>query len=357
MATVRKTLEKWFAHYTQKQKKEFLSRSRTDDASYSGALLELVIHEILRVYAGSVSVEDALPNGKRPDFHVSTPEGRQLWVECTVAQRSDELKGARATGRKLRDIVDAMDTRPFGLSWMLLGHSAREQPRESSLKKHIQEQVNHLNDLVAAHPMERGSRLDVSDWKDRGWRVRFDAFYLPGRESDARTIVIDEGENAGVNDENEGWEGNDIQKLRQTLEKKADQLKSAIGSCVIVISHSDLILDNTGRVLAGALLLHPDSYDGSRPFYGSADSPRNQHVTGVLYMPWVKAHMFCSRETPWYYVPHPWSLSPLNEEIFPFAFQGSFNGEGEFKWSAPLYTPNQFLGLPDNWPGIPKPPF
>ena len=100
MATVRKTLEEWFTHYPQKQKKEFLGRSRTDNASYSGALLELATHEILRVYAGSVSVEDALPNGKRPDFHVCTPEGRQLWVECTVAQRSDELKGGDSHGEE-----------------------------------------------------------------------------------------------------------------------------------------------------------------------------------------------------------------------------------------------------------------
>ena len=197
----------------------------------------------------------------------------------------------------------------------------------------------------------------MSYWEDRGWRVRFDAFYLPGRESDARTIVIDEGENAGVNDKNEGWEGNDIQKLKAALEKKADQLKTANGSCIIVISHSDLILDNTGTVFAGALLGHPNNYNDSRPLFGSADSPSNQHVTGVLYMPWVKAHMFCSNETPWYYVPHPWSLSPLDEEIFPFAWRGGLDAEGQFKRSVRLCTPNEYLGLLDNWPGIPKPPF
>ena len=46
MVTVRKTLEKWFANYPQEQEKEFLSRCRDDNASYSGALLELATHEI-----------------------------------------------------------------------------------------------------------------------------------------------------------------------------------------------------------------------------------------------------------------------------------------------------------------------
>lgn len=354
MATVRKTLEEWFTHYPQEQKKEFLSRCRDDNASYRGALLELATHEILRKCAGKVLVEDALPNRKRPDFHVCTPEGRQLWVECSVAQRSDEFKGAIATARRLRDVVNSMDTRPFGLSWMLLGHSSDADPRESRLKREIEQFVRGLSSSEFCLSGQEGKRVGQFDWEDRGWRVRFGAYYLPGLDDDAPTIVSNQGENAGVNDENEGWEGNDIQKLRQTLEKKAGQLKSANGSCVIVISHSELILDNTGRVLASALLLHPDSYDGSRPFYGSADSPRNQHVTGVLYKPWVKAHMFCSRETPWCYVPHPWSLSPLNEEIFPFAFQGGFNGGGAFKWSAPKCTPNQYLGLLDDWPGSPK---
>ena len=357
MATVRKTLEGWFTHYPQKQKKEFLSRFRKDNASYSGALLELATHEIMRVYAGKVLVEDVLPNGNRPDFRICTPGGRQLWVECTVAQRSDDVKGAIATARRLREVVNAMDTRPFGLGWMLLRHSSQDQPRESSLKKHIREYIKHLTDLVAGQSIVRGSRLDVRDWEDRGWRVRIDAFYLPDRDRDAPAIVVDEGENAGVNDENEGWMGNDVQKFRSTLEHKADQLKSANGSCIIVISHSDLILDNTGEVMEGALFAHPDTNGGRRPFYGSANRPSHQHISGVLYIPWVKAHMFCSRETPWFYVPHPWSLSPLKEEIFPFACWGSLNTEGKFKWSAPLCTPNEYLGLPDNWPGIPKPPF
>lgn len=357
MATVRKTLEEWFTHYPQGQRKEFLSRFRKDDASYRGALLELATHEVLRRYAGRVSVEDVLPSGNRPDFHACTPEGKHLWVECTVAQRSGELSGAIATARRLREIVNSMDTRPFGLSWRLLGYSREADPRESRLKKGIEQFVLDLSSRDVGRADQAGSRVGEFVWADRGWRVRFEAFYLPGQNRDARTIVLDEGENAGVNDENEGWMGNDIQKLRSTLENKADQLKSANGQCVIVISHSDLILDNTGEVFAGALFTHTGTYGDHRPFYGLADRPIHQHISGVLYIPWVKAHMFCSRETPWFFVPHPWSKSPLKQGIFPFAVQGSLNTENRFRWDAPLCTPNEYLGLPDNWPGIPKPPF
>ena len=353
MVTVRKTLEEWFTHYSQEQKKEFLSRFRKDDASYSGALLELVTHEILRNYAGRVRVEDALPSGSRPDFHLKTPGGSQLWVECTVAQRSDALNGAINTARRLYDVVNSIDTTPFGLSWELMRHSKQAQPRETALKRHIRDCVDDLVNRIAGHSIEKGCRLDVTYWEDRGWRIRFEFFYLPNRRSQSPAIVMNGGESAGINEENEGWMGNDVQKLRSALEYKADQLKYANGSCIIAISHSDLILDNTGVVLAGALFENPDTYGSRRSFYGSADSPSNQHVTGVLYFPWVKAHMFCSKETPWFYVPHPWSLSPLSDNIFDFARRGTFKPDGEFQWSAPLCAINEVLGLPADWPGIP----
>ena len=75
-------------------------------------------------------------------FTLVLPEGRQLWVECTVAQRSDEFKGAIATARRLRDVINDMDTRPFGLSWMLLGHSSKVTPSESKLKKTIKRELS-----------------------------------------------------------------------------------------------------------------------------------------------------------------------------------------------------------------------
>ena len=302
-------------------------------------LLELAIHEILRIYAGKVWVEDRLPTGSKPDFRVCTPEGRRLWVECTVAQRSDEFKGAIATARRLQDVVNNVDTDPFGLSWTLREYSSEANPRESTLRKKIEEFVRELSSRISSLSVQKGERVGETVWEDRGWRVSFEAYYLPGRDRDAQSIVAGLGENAGVNEENEGWQGNDIQKLRGLLEKKSDQLKSAGGSCIIVISYSFFILDNTGEVLAGALFETPDSYGGNRPLYGLADSPSNQHITGVLCIPWVAAHMFCSHETPWFYVPHLWSLSPLNEEIFPFARRGRLDAEGRFRWSAPsLYT-------------------
>ena len=52
-----------------------------------------------------------------------------------------------------------------------------DQPRESSLKKHIREYIKHLTDLVAGQSIVRGSRLDVRDWEEpRMERTRIDAF-------------------------------------------------------------------------------------------------------------------------------------------------------------------------------------
>ena len=357
MVAVRKTLEEWFTHYPQNKKKEFQNRFHDDNASYQGALLELAVHEILRNCAGNVQLEVGLPSGKRPDFHLKTPGGRQLWVECTVAQRSDAVKGSVNTARRLHDAVNSMDTTPFGLSWTLIRHSNQAQPRETSLKRHIRACVDDLVNRIASCPVEEGRRLEVTYWEDRGWRIRFGFFYLPNRRSQSPAIVMDGGESAGINEENEGWMERDAEKLKSALENKADQLKSANGSCIIVISHTDFILDNTGEVLEIALFGNPDPGGSRYSFFGSARNPSNQFVTGVLYFPWIKAHMFCSYEAPWFYVPHPWSLTPLSEDIFDFARRGAFNPDGEFQWSNPLCTINDVLGLPADWPGIPAPPF
>lgn len=356
MVTVRKTLEEWFTHYPQDKKKEFRNRFSGDNVSYRGALLELAVHEILRNYAGIVQLEVALASGRRPDFHLKTPGGSQLWVECTVAQRADALKGSINTARRLHDAVDSMDTTPFGLSWTLIRHSKQSQPSGTSLKRHIQNCVDDLVNRIDGRPVEEGCRLDVTNWEDRGWKIRLEFFYLPNRGSQSPAIVMNGGESVGINEENEGWMGKEAQKLSSALDDKADQLKTANGPCIIVISHTDFILDNTGEVLEIALKGNPDSGSSRNSFFGSARSPSNQHVTGVLYFPWIKAHMFCSHESPWFYVPHPWTLSPLNEEIFTFARHGVLNSDGAFEWIEPLCTINDFLSLPDDWPGIPGPP-
>ena len=356
MMTVRNTLEEWFTHYPQDKKMEFRNRFRDNNTSYRGALLELAAHEILRNYAGNVQLEVGLPSGRRPDFHLRTPRGRQLWVECTVAQRSDALKGAINTARRLYDAVNSMDTTPFGLSWTLIRHSKQSQPSGNLLKRHIRNCIDGLVSRLGGRPIEEGCRLDVTYWEDRGWRIRFEFFYLPDRRSQSPAIVINGGESAGINEENEGWMGREAQILSSVLDDKADQLKTTNGSCIIVISHADFILDNTGEVLEVALKGNPDSGGSRDSFFGSASSPSNQHVSGVLYIPWIKAHMFCSQETPWFYVPHPWTLSPLNEEIFAFARHGVLNSDGAFEWIEPLCTLNDLLSLPDDWPGIPGPP-
>ncbi|MCZ0939800.1 MAG: hypothetical protein OXJ55_14250 [Caldilineaceae bacterium] len=353
MMTVRNTLEEWFTHYPQDQKKEFRNRFSGDNVSYRGALLELVVHEILRNYAGNVQHEVELPSGRKPDFHLKTPEKRKLWVECTVAQRSNTLKASIAIAKRLQEAVNSIDTSPFGLDWTVLRHLSQTPPGENRLKCHIQKFVLKLNQEILGRSVVEGRFVGETLWEDRGWTIRFGAFYLPSLSSNDPSIVDDEGENAGVNENNDGWLESDPKKLRPPLEKKASQLKSAAGSSIIVLSHADFIMDNTDKVFELALFGDSNTGDSRDSFFGTADSPNNRNVSGVLYFPLIKAQMFCSRETPWLYVPHPWSNSPLSEDIFSFARRGAFNSAGVLKWRPSLCTLNDVLGLPEDWPGIP----
>ena len=229
LVTVRETLETWFSHYPLVGKTEFLTRLRSGKSAFEGALLELVVHEILRCYGGNVQIEAMIPSCKRPDFHLKTPEGRELWVECTVAQRSTALGGSIKIAKRLQEVVNSLDTAPFGLDWTVLRYLNGAHPSENFLKRHIEEFILDLNERIRGRSIVEGRAVGETQWEDRGWKIRFGAFYLPGYSSSNSTILDDEGESAGVNAENEGWMESDPKKLRIPLEKKASQLRSAIG--------------------------------------------------------------------------------------------------------------------------------
>ncbi len=353
MATVRDTLEIWFSHYPKNRRTEFAGRMKLDQSSFDAAVLELVVHEILRGYGGILQLEAALPSRKRPDFHLETPRGNHLWVECTVAQRSADLKGSIRIARRLQEVVNSIDTAPFGLGWTVIRHLSSSPPGENSLRRHVEAFVCKLNNRILNRSVVEGSHVGETIWESHGWKIGLQAFYIPSIDRNDPSIVDGGEENAGVNEENESLPDNDAQKLKSALEGKSDQLKSANGSCVIVFSHTDFVLDNTGESLEFALFGHPTGGNRRDSFFGVAHSSNNQHIAGVLYFPDIKAHRICSKEAAWYYVPHPWSRSPLSEDVFSFARKGTQNSNASLEWSSPNCSINDVLGLPEDWPGIP----
>ena len=84
---VRKTLESWFARIPQCKKNSLRGMFRNDDRLHTGALLELVTHEILCAIGSKVEADPNV-HGKTPDYAAKCQDASVI-VECTVVQESD----------------------------------------------------------------------------------------------------------------------------------------------------------------------------------------------------------------------------------------------------------------------------
>ncbi|MCY4438326.1 MAG: hypothetical protein OXE05_13470 [Chloroflexi bacterium] len=106
---VRETLEIWFARIPERKRKSIRSMFCSDDRQHTGALLELVTHEILCAIGYEVEADPKV-DGKTPDY-AATCQDATVIVECTVVQESDrDFDGAQSEN------ASSLDTREPGVS-------------------------------------------------------------------------------------------------------------------------------------------------------------------------------------------------------------------------------------------------
>ena len=354
----RRKLEQWFAKIPLGKQNDLRGRLRGDDRAHSGALLELLIHELLLTLCKEVVVEPEIAGG-RPDFS-AVYAGTRLIVECTVAQESDKKFGALRRERTVLDIVDALDAGPYKLI-VEPKRVGSQQPPGAALTKYLEEQLASLGANGAFANALVGNRLDrpISwEWKD--WKLRFWVFVM-GDDSRGRTVG---GRLSGLmRDVDDGI-------IARALERKAEAYSRLALPYLVVVSQREGT--GNGKALMDAVLgperwlLSENSGEVERcrrfdGFFGSPSNPRNRHVSAILYKRdlksvWSIQNQWTSYESgsnyqppDWTLVHHPAALNPLPEGIFPFAVEhvsGSETPTGN-----PTHTLNAVLGLPDPWPG------
>ena len=354
----RRTLEQWFARIPLGKQNDLRGRLRGDDKAHSGALLELLTHELLLKLCKEVVVEPEIAGG-RPDFS-AVYAGTPLIVECTVAQESDAKFGALRRERTVLDIVDALVAGPYKLM-VEPQRVGSQQPPGAALTKYLDEQLASLgangafaNALVGHLP----DRPISWEWKD--WKLRFWVFGV-GDDSRGRTVG---GRFSGLK------RNVDDRIIARALERKAEKYRHVDLPYLVVVSQRDG--SGNEEDLFDALLgperwpLSENSGEVERRrrfdgFFGSLSKPRNRHVSAILYKrdlksvssiqsQWMSYRSGSNYRPPdWTLVHHPAALNPLPERIFPFAVEhvsGSETPTGN-----PTHTLNAVLGLPDPWPG------
>ena len=332
VADIRKTLDSWLSRLPPEKIKDISARFRGDDRQHHGALLELVIHEILSAVGTDLEVEPDF-FGKAPDF-AATLNGGTVLVECTVTQEAD--KEFNATRRKgvVKEIVDSIETRNYFLDW--------EEPKVGNRSLPARLLRKRLETWIASLDPNEQTQPHSFLWCHEGWKFRFQA--SRGRPDE----LVGTGSRAIGTQIRVEAVGDDFQ-LSKSLEKKAKKYRTVNSPYLIVVgagtwfSHEQAILH---ALFGRSIFREPKS------FLGTPSRPKNCHVSAVLYKP-LNPHAsvwgLCHPKMPWELVHNPWSSIPLQRGMFEFATEWVADSE-KLVNIEPTRTLNDVLGLPNPWP-------
>ena len=362
---IRDTLERWFAKVPPGKRKDLRQRLRGNDKEHSGALLELLTHELLSHCCRDVVVDPNISGGT-PDF--SAIHGRtQMIVECTVTQESDKVFGALKREREVLDVIDAINSGSY--KFMVEPRRVGTQsPRQVLLKRHLEEGLASVIARGAVADNVADLMQQVQDhpivWKWQDWELHFGVIEIEknseggaigGRHSRPQRVVDDT-------------------IIARALDKKAEAYRQPGMPYLVVVAQREGLGDGEDlkNALFGRERLLLDEITGEvsehrlfNGFFGSPKNPRRTHVSAVLFkrtlrsawdirnqwnLPGFGTNISGYQSPDWIMVHHPEAANPLPEGIFPFADEHAWHSETQTRIE-PTLTLNAVLGLPDDWPG------
>ena len=108
-ARVRAFVDQLLDQYPAAKRDALVRRLRSrDDSPHRSAWFELILHGLILARGFTViDIEPPLPGGRSPDYLVGAPDGREFFLEATVAE--GEIGADPGADRRLRDVLQAID--------------------------------------------------------------------------------------------------------------------------------------------------------------------------------------------------------------------------------------------------------
>lgn len=108
MLRVRGLIERWYADFPEcERKRSILAELRSRRPEFDDTFFELFLHQLLRANGLNVEPEPTVDFGSRPDFLVTTQDGRRLYVEATHS--TGKSKADAADDNRLHTLYDYID--------------------------------------------------------------------------------------------------------------------------------------------------------------------------------------------------------------------------------------------------------
>lgn len=108
-ASVRAFVDRLIEQYPASDRDGLIRRLRSrDNNRHRSAWFELLLHGLMVARGFTIiAVESELAGGRAPDFLVGVPDGREFFLEATVAE--GETGANPGADRRLRDVLQAVD--------------------------------------------------------------------------------------------------------------------------------------------------------------------------------------------------------------------------------------------------------
>lgn len=307
----------------------------------------MATHEILLAISDDVQVEPDVAGG-RPDFF-ATHQDSTILVESTVVQPRKSVVGITRIEESIRRALNSIEVGCFYLIWNKIS-AGNMQPRTSLLIKSVANWIRSLDWEQAYNQHAQYKTHSRMEWDDRGWKFEFTAIPIKQKNKD-NTVGVELGPFKRVSD--------DV-KLKTVLKGKAKKYRS-IQHPYLIVAGSRTHATHEGTIWNSLLGhenwyvpkdLNPEHFVQTRSltgFLGSPKRPRNRRTSAILYKSRFEGvWSLTGTARPWALVHHPFPEYPLPTGLFPFATEYIPSRRQKVD---PTCTINEFLKLPEPWPG------
>ena len=352
----RSILDRWFGRIPEDHQNDIKGRFRDDDREHSGVLLELLTHEVLLRACADVEFTPHFGT-LRPDFGARFGNVKFI-TECTVTQESHSQYPKAMMRRRVLDTIDSLDISPFKVFVSGIRIGTNLPPLESMKENILKEIGDRTSASNKRHSGEDATSEKSIHWQWKDWRVSLRVIRL-SREVGGGAIGV---WNQGIRHDT------GTRLIRRALEGKARKYRNLGLPYVVVVAQREGIANELEALSAlyGSGDWQVDFRSGSirrdsRPdgFFGSQMRPGKRNVSAVLFKRrlssvWNISNQFSNntgdaKSSDWALFHNPFADLTFPQGVFPFAAEYVWDQDPDRR--SPSLTLNEFLGLPDGWPG------
>jgi hypothetical protein len=337
--SLREAVNSWISEFPAMEQDEIVKRlKKVSNEDFEAGIAELILYVVLKRAQYSVEVHPETPTKKKIDFKFAKGEFGAFVESTSFAPSREKIAGDNREAQIYNSIEKA--NIPDNVSF---GYSVRTRGNECP----------NLKTLVAAIEKWAGDNKANSERPSRvfnagDWEIELDIFIRSVPKQDPRNIAASIGEAR--------WIAGHLE-IRDALNEKKDRYGSLNAPFVIAVTDckeemagghleelvAALFGDDAYRIVDGQLKYAGKSANG---FWGTAENPRNSHVSAVLLIPSAKIWAFRAAQWQPLLVLNPWAAHALPNGSLPLNTYW-LNGS-TFEMSTGNLA--DALGLPDPWP-------